>query len=86
MLAVLYVRPLTSLKARDRDRLQTVECHYLWFVAAIQAETLTFSDKCFAWHFLNKFRVSVAPDYWPGWRMWPIPYPRDGLLVTLTPV
>jgi cytochrome P450 len=42
--------------------------------------------KCFAWHFLNKFRVSVAPDYRPGWRMWPIPYPRDGLLVTLAPV
>jgi cytochrome P450 len=42
--------------------------------------------KCFAWHFLNKFRVSVAPDYRPSWRMWPIPYPRDGLLVTLAPV
>jgi cytochrome P450 len=42
--------------------------------------------KCFTWHFLNKFRVSVAPDYRPSWRMWPIPYPRDGLLVTLTPV
>jgi cytochrome P450 len=42
--------------------------------------------KCFAWHFLNKFRVSVAPDYRPSWRMWPIPHPRDGLLVTLAPV
>jgi cytochrome P450 len=41
--------------------------------------------KCFSWHFLNKFRVSVAPYYRPSWRMWPIPYPRDGLLVTLTP-
>jgi cytochrome P450 len=39
--------------------------------------------KCFAWHFLNKFRVSVAPGYRPSWSMWPIPYPRDGLLVTL---
>jgi len=28
--------------------------------------------KCFTWHFLNKFRVSVASDYEPGWRMWPI--------------
>ena len=42
--------------------------------------------KCFTWHFLNNFRVSVAPDYRPDWRMWPIPYPRDGLSVTLTPV
>ena len=42
--------------------------------------------KCFNWHFLNKFRVSVARDYQPGWCMWPIPYPRDGLLVTLAPV
>jgi cytochrome P450 len=42
--------------------------------------------KCFTWHFLHKFRVSVASDYEPGWRMWPIPYPNDGLLVTLAPV
>jgi cytochrome P450 len=39
--------------------------------------------KCFTWHFLNAFRVSVAPGYRPDWRMWPIPYPRDGLPVTL---
>jgi len=42
--------------------------------------------KCFTWHLLNNFRVSVARDYRPGWRMWPIPYPQDGLLVTLAPV
>ena len=39
--------------------------------------------KCFAWHFLNTFRVSVPPDYRPDWRMWPIPQPRDGLKVSL---
>ncbi len=42
--------------------------------------------KCFTRHFLNKFRVSVTSDYRPGWKMWPIPYPRDGLTVALTPV
>ena len=42
--------------------------------------------KCFAWHFLNNLRVAIAPDYRPEWRMWPIPYPRDGLSVTLNPV
>jgi cytochrome P450 len=42
--------------------------------------------KCFTWHFLNRFRVSIADGYRPGWRMWPIPYPRDGLEVTLDAV
>ena len=42
--------------------------------------------KCFTWHFLNRFRVSILPGYRPDWRMWPIPYPRDGLAVTLTRV
>jgi len=42
--------------------------------------------KCFTWHFLNRFRVAIAPDYRPAWKMWPIPYPRDGLHVTLAPV
>jgi cytochrome P450 len=41
--------------------------------------------KCFIWHFLNNVRVSIASGYQPEWRMWPIPYPRDGLLVTLRP-
>jgi cytochrome P450 len=42
--------------------------------------------KCFAWHFFNGFRVSVAKDYRPSWSMWPIPYPRDSLKVTLDAV
>ena len=42
--------------------------------------------KCFTWHFLNNVRVSIAPNYRPEWRMWPIPYPSDGLSVTLSPV
>ena len=42
--------------------------------------------KCFAWHFLNQVDVSIAPGYRPGWQMWPIPQPRDGLVVTLAPV
>jgi cytochrome P450 len=42
--------------------------------------------KCFTLHFLNRFRVAIAPDYRPAWKMWPIPYPRDGLHVTLAPV
>jgi cytochrome P450 len=41
--------------------------------------------KCFAWHFLNRYRVSIGDGYRPDWRMWPIPYPRDGLAVTLDP-
>ena len=39
--------------------------------------------KCFAWHFLNNFRVTIARGYRPEWRVWPIPYPTDGLTVTL---
>jgi len=42
--------------------------------------------KCFTWHLLNKFQVSIPPDHRPDWKMWPIPYPRDGLSVTLKPV
>ncbi len=42
--------------------------------------------KCFSWHFLNNVRVTIAPDYRPEWRMWPIPFPRDGLAVTLNSV
>ncbi len=42
--------------------------------------------KCFTWHFLGRFKVSIAPGYRPGWKMWPIPQPRDGLEVTLTPL
>jgi cytochrome P450 len=42
--------------------------------------------KCFTWHLLNNFRVAVAPGYRANWRMLPIPYPRDGLPVTLSQV
>ena len=42
--------------------------------------------KCFTWHFLSRFSVSIAAGYRPDWKMWPIPAPRDGLEVTLTPV
>lgn len=42
--------------------------------------------KCFAWHFLSRFKVSIEEGYEPAWRMWPIPQPRDGLTVTLTPL
>jgi cytochrome P450 len=42
--------------------------------------------KCFARHFLQNLEVSLEPGYTPDWQMWPIPKPRDGLRVTLTPV
>lgn len=42
--------------------------------------------KCFARHFLQNLSVSLEPGYTPDWQMWPIPKPRDGLRVTLTPV
>ena len=41
--------------------------------------------KCFARHFLQNLEVSLEPGYTPDWQMWPIPKPRDGLRVTLTP-
>jgi cytochrome P450 len=42
--------------------------------------------KCFAYHFLSTTNVSVAPGYKPDWKFWPIPQPRDGLRVRLTPL
>jgi cytochrome P450 len=42
--------------------------------------------KCFARHFLQNLSVSLEPGYAPDWQMWPIPKPRDGLRVVLTPV
>ena len=42
--------------------------------------------KCFAWHFLSSVRVSIDDGYEPKWSMWPIPFPRDGLRVTISPV
>jgi cytochrome P450 len=42
--------------------------------------------KCFARHFLQNLSVSLEPGYTPDWQMWPIPKPKDGLRVTLTPI
>jgi cytochrome P450 len=42
--------------------------------------------KCFAYHFLSTTKVSVAPGYKPDWKLPPIPQPRDGLRVRLTPL
>ena len=42
--------------------------------------------KCFTWHLLNNFRIAVEPGYRANWRLLPIPYPRDGLPVTLAPL
>jgi cytochrome P450 len=41
--------------------------------------------KCFARHFLQNLSVSLEPGYTPAWQMWPIPKPKDGLRVTLSP-
>jgi cytochrome P450 len=37
--------------------------------------------KCFFYHLLRTTRISLAPGYAPRWQMWPIPKPRDGLLI-----
>ena len=42
--------------------------------------------KCFARHFLQNLSVTLQPGAAPDWQMWPIPKPRDGLRVTLSPV
>jgi len=42
--------------------------------------------KCFARHFLQNLTVSLTPSTTPQWQMWPIPKPRDGLRVTLSPL
>ena len=42
--------------------------------------------KCFARHFLQNLSVSLESGYTPDWQMWPIPKPKDGLRVTLTPI
>ena len=42
--------------------------------------------KCFTRHLLQNLAVSVPPGYAASWRMWPIPQPKDGLRVTLTPI
>ena len=42
--------------------------------------------KCFAYHLLTTSVVSAAPHYKPAWKYWPIPQPRDGLQIRLTPL
>ena len=42
--------------------------------------------KCFARHFLQNLSVALEPGTAPDWQMWPIPKPRDGLRVVLSPV
>jgi cytochrome P450 len=42
--------------------------------------------KCFACHLFSTTKVSVAPGYDPGWKLWPIPQPKDGLKVRLSAV
>ncbi len=42
--------------------------------------------KCFAYHLLSTTDVSVAAGYKPHWKLWPIPRPRDGLPVRLSPL
>jgi cytochrome P450 len=38
--------------------------------------------KIFLHHALTTHRVRIADGYAPDWQMWPIPQPRDGLMVT----
>ena len=42
--------------------------------------------KCFARHFLQNLSVEFTPPTTPEWQMWPIPKPKDGLRVTLSPL
>src|ERR1700724_2455823 len=42
--------------------------------------------KCFARHFLQNLSVSLQPGSKPDWQMWPIPKPKDGLRVIVSPV
>jgi cytochrome P450 len=41
--------------------------------------------KCFARHFLQNLTVSLEEGYTPDWQIWPMPKPKDGLRVTLSP-
>jgi cytochrome P450 len=41
--------------------------------------------KCFARHFLQNLTVAPEPGTTPDWAMWPIPKPRDGLRVVISP-
>ena len=42
--------------------------------------------KCFALHLLSGAEISAAQGYKPDWQYWPIPKPRDGLRIKLTPI
>jgi cytochrome P450 len=42
--------------------------------------------KCFVYHLLTRAEIAVPHGYAPNWQVWPIPKPRDGLPVQLTPV
>jgi cytochrome P450 len=42
--------------------------------------------KCFVRHFLQNLNVSLPQGATPDWQMWPIPKPRDGLRVILSPI
>ncbi|WP_068071202.1 cytochrome P450 [Novosphingobium lentum] len=37
-------------------------------------------------HLLTRYAIGIAPGYEPAWQAWPIPKPKDGLQVTLTPL
>ena len=41
--------------------------------------------KCFIRHLLQNLQVAAALGYCPEWQMWPIPRPKDGLLITVVP-
>jgi cytochrome P450 len=38
--------------------------------------------KIFFHHLITTHRFSVADGYQPDWQYWPIPKPKDGLMVT----
>ena len=42
--------------------------------------------KCFFFHLLATSRLATRPGYLPGWQMWPIPKPRDGLPIRIEPL
>ncbi|MFM5892868.1 MAG: cytochrome P450 [Novosphingobium sp.] len=37
-------------------------------------------------HMLTRYRIELEPGYAPEWQPWPIPKPKDGLKVSLTPL
>lgn len=42
--------------------------------------------KCFAYRLLTAADFSLESNYRPEWKYWPIPQPRDGLHVSLSPI